>query len=274
MIEIKPIGYIHTGFMQKFGIPRQSGLASNAIGVIEFADEYKGLDFIKGIEEFDYLWLIWQFSANVRDNHNPTVRPPRLGGEETKGVFATRSPFRPNNMGLSSVKLEAVVTNPTEGNSSDWTGYIKDVFNGESINGPYLVVSGVDMLDGTPIFDIKPYVEYADSHVGIRSGFADSKPASVKVEFCQELQAAVDAIEVEDEELIAAKMGLSLSCEQLKRAVKLLPEVKEILSQDPRAAYDRKIDRSFKLAYGGFDFEFESIEDGFVINSIAVYGEK
>ena len=141
---IEPVAIMHTGFGEKFGIPRQSGLVPEAAGQIIFEPEYRNPDALRGIEEFTHLWIIWGFSENRVEKFTPLVTPPRLGGREKRGVFATRSPFRPNGMGLSSVRLDKVEY--------------------KSSKGPIIHVSGVDMLDGTPIYDIKPYLAYADSH--------------------------------------------------------------------------------------------------------------
>ena len=162
-MELKEIACIKTGFTQKFGIPRQSGLADE-IGYIVFAPEYRNPTYIEGITDYDYLWLLWGFSKN-KPLEGGTVRPPRLGGEKHMGVFATRAPYRPNNIGMSSVKLLEVRQTENEGS--------------------VLVVSGVDMLDGTPIYDIKPYIPYADAHPDARGGFTDllSKGQQVQVDF-------------------------------------------------------------------------------------------
>lgn len=151
-MEIEPIAHIRTDFKEKFGIPRQSGLVQCAEGRVVFEQKYRDPAAIRGIEGYSHLWLIFDFSLSHRESWSPTVRPPRLGGNERVGVFATRSPFRPNPLGLSSVRLESVEM--TE-------------------EGPVLKVSGVDLLDGTPIFDIKPYLRFADSHDDAVSGFAD-----------------------------------------------------------------------------------------------------
>ena len=152
-MEITPIATFHSPFKEKFGIPRQSGLVGDLEGTIEFMPEFQNPDFVRGIEDFDYIWIIWEFSANRHEATSPTVRPPRLGGNERMGVYATRSPYRHNRLGLSAVKLERV-----------------DV---DSSKGPILHVRGADLMEGTPIYDIKPYVAYADSHPEARGGFVD-----------------------------------------------------------------------------------------------------
>ena len=141
---MKTIAHIHTDFPTKFGIPRQSGIIASLQGLIVFEPEYRNIEAVRGLEDFSHIWLLWQFSEAVRDSWSPTVRPPRLGGNVRKGVFATRSPFRPNPIGLSSVRLEKVEIDPNL--------------------GPVLHVSGADLMDGTPIYDIKPYIAYTDSH--------------------------------------------------------------------------------------------------------------
>ena len=153
-MTLKVIAHIHTAFPTKFGIPRQSGLVEELRGEIIFTPEYRNPDALRGLEDFSHIWLVWQFSGAVRDSWSPTVRPPRLGGNTRVGVFATRSPFRPNPLGLSSVKLEAIEQRP-------------DV-------GPVLIVRGADLMDGTPIYDIKPYIPYADCH---RTGGRPRRPA-------------------------------------------------------------------------------------------------
>ena len=222
-MELKEIAFIHTGFTQKFGIPRQSGLVSDEIGYIVFTEEFRNPTFIDGITDYDYLWLLWGFSKN-KPLEGGTVRPPRLGGEKHMGVFATRAPYRPNNIGLSSVKL--IEVKQTE----------KD--------GLVIVVSGVDMLDGTPIYDIKPYIPYADAHPEARGGFTDSlsKGAQVKVEF---------------PEALLEKLPHDLRQSAI-----------DVLSQDPRAGYDRGKNRDFRLAYHGYDIVFESVNDSLIVKEV------
>ena len=152
-IEMHPIAHMRSDFPTKFGIPRQSGLVEELRSIIVFEPEYRNDDALRGIEEYSHLWLIWQFSQAVREGWSPTVRPPRLGGNTRMGVFATRSPFRPNNLGLSCVRL-------------------LEVTHTESC-GTVLVVGGADLLDGTPIFDIKPYIPYSDSKPEAAGGFTD-----------------------------------------------------------------------------------------------------
>lgn len=192
---IEPVAIMHTGFGEKFGIPRQSGLVPEAAGQIIFEPEYRNPDALRGIEEFTHLWIIWGFSENRVEKFTPLVTPPRLGGREKRGVFATRSPFRPNGMGLSSVRLDKVEY--------------------KSSKGPIIHVSGVDMLDGTPIYDIKPYLAYADSHPKASDGFAaEHRWDTVHVIWRDEaLKSCMD----EDTRIT----------------------VEHILAQDPRAAYNK-----------------------------------
>ena len=219
---LKEIAHIQTGFSQKFGIPRQSGLVDE-IGYVIFEPEYRDLSFIDGITDYDYLWLIWGFSKN-KPLEGATVRPPRLGGEKRMGVFATRAPFRPNNIGLSSVKLIDVIHDENQ--------------------GMVLVVSGVDMLNETPIYDIKPYIPYTDVHLEAKGGFTDrlSKGAQIQVEFPKELLE--------------------------KLPVELRKAANQVLSQDPRAGYDRGKNRDFRLAYHGYDIVFIANEDKLIVTDV------
>ncbi len=209
------IAKIHTDFPDKFGIPRQSGLVSTLKARIIFETKYRGADWIKGIEEYSHLWLIWEFSKAKKEHYSATVTPPRLGGKVRKGVFATRSPFRPNSLGLSSVKLEQVVL--------------------EGDEAPYLVVSGADLLDGTPIFDIKPYLPYTDAHPKASGSFGEAhKDDGIAVSFPREL--AADMPEETYRTILA------------------------VLAQDPRAAYNKKPDYVYGMAFGEYDIRFV-IED-------------
>ena len=165
---MKVIAHIHSDFPTKFGIPRQSGLVESLKAKIVFEPEYRNSDALRGMDEYSHLWLIWEFSEAKRDTWSPTVRPPRLGGNKRMGVFATRSPFRPNPIGLSCVKLEAI----------DFTAE----------NGPVIIVSGADLLDGTPIYDIKPYLPFADSRPDAVGGFADTvKGDQLQVQCSEEM---------------------------------------------------------------------------------------
>ena len=210
-MELKTIATIHTDFPEKFGIPRQSGLVPGLQGRIEFLPEYRTIDAVRGMEGYSHLWLIWGFSEVKREGWSATVTPPRLGGRQRMGVFATRSPFRPNPIGLSSVKLEKIEF--------------------EERSGPVIYVSGVDMLDGTPIYDIKPYLPYADSHPEAVGGFA----AEV-----QEHRLQVEIAE-----------GLLAKIMQQDRA-----NVLELLAQDPRTAFIHDEERVWGVAYANYNVRF------------------
>lgn len=207
MRTVKPIAHIYNDFTEKFGIPRQSGLVPEMISRIVPEKEFASPDAFRGIEEFSHLWLLWDFSENGSENRALTVRPPRLGGNTRVGVFATRSPFRPNGIGLSSVKLEKVITDK-----------------------PELIVSGADLLSGTPIFDIKPYIPYTDSHPDARGGFAD-KVIGYHLEVI---------FENGTETVLGSKAET----------------VKKILEQDPCPSYQTDETRLYSVAFGGFDIKF------------------
>ena len=210
MTSLKPIGYIRNDFTDKFGIPRQSGM-TDLVSTVEFVDKYASPDAFRGLEGFDYIWLIWGFDRSGK-SERITVRPPRLGGNERMGVFATRSSFRPNGLGLSSVRLAEIRV-------------------GE--RGTQLVVTGADLADGTPIYDVKPYLAFTDSHPDARGGFAEEKRGyGLKVEFPEELQAKLPE---------EKRNGL-----------------KEALAQDPRPAY-----QSDGREYG---FRFCGKEIKFIVN--------
>lgn len=212
---MRAIAHIHTDFPTKFGIPRQSGLVQALRSTVVFEPEYRNPDALRGLEGFDYIWLIWQFSASVREDWSPTVRPPRLGGNVRMGVFATRSPFRPNPIGLSSVRLEQIELHPEL--------------------GPLLHVTGADLMDGTPILDIKPYVPYADSHPEAAGGFAgpDGGP-TLEVLVPEELLSRVPPDKRE------ALLG--------------------VLSHDPRPPYQQDPDRVYGLDFAGLNIRF-SVRD-------------
>ena len=204
---MKIIARIKTPFSEKFGIPRQSGIVEEIVGRVVFEPEYRIPDAIRGIEGYSHLWLIWQFSEAIREDWSPTVRPPRLGGNKRMGVFATRSPFRPNPIGLSCVKLLGVE---------------------DTAEGPVLVVGGADILDGTPIYDIKPYLSFTDCHPEAVSGFADGvKDYKVEVEIEPNL---LEQIPVTDRGSLIA-----------------------LLSQDPRPAYKGEGDKEYAMKF--YDFE-------------------
>ena len=218
MMEIKPIAYYRSQLPTKFGVPRQSGLVPELVGRILFEPEYANADALRGIEGFDYLWLIWEFSLNGKKEGewSPLVRPPLLGGNEYVGVFATRSPFRPNALGLSSVRLLGIE---------------------EGSDGLALVVAGADLVDGTPIYDIKPYVEYADAHVGVRSGFVDEKRwQKVEVRFPAELRTCF------------SDKDFSALC--------------KVLELDPRPQYHNDPERVYGMPFAGYDVRFRVSDKG------------
>ena len=211
-MEIHPIARIYTDFKEKFGIPRQSGRADAAIGRIIFEKSYRNPDMIRGIEKFSHLWVIFDFSKAHRETLSPTVRPPRLGGNTRVGVFASRSPYRPNFMGLSAVKLERIETTEKY--------------------GAVLIVSGVDILDGTPIYDIKPYLKYADSIETACGSYGD--------ELC----------------------GYALKVEIENGAVDIIPKDKlkviiQCLADDPRPSYQEDENRIYNMAFADFDVHFK-----------------
>ena len=215
-VPMKIIARMHSSFPSKFGIPRQSGLVEGLKSTIVFEPEYRNADALRGMEGFSHLWLIWSFSKAVREDWSPTVRPPRLGGNTRMGVFATRSPFRPNAIGLSSVKLDGVELHPTL--------------------GPVIHVSGADLLDGTPIFDIKPYLPYTDSHPEALGGFT------------------------------AGYQGYKLEVDFPPALLKQVPEQDRdglvgVLAQDPRPSYQDDPDRVYGMAFGTVDVKF-TVKDG------------
>lgn len=208
---MKPIAHIENDFPTKFGIPRQSGLVSSLRSRIVFAPEYHSPDAFRGLEDYSHIWLIWEFSQAVRQKWSPTVRPPRLGGNTRMGVFATRSPFRPNPIGLSVVQLEEIVLHGKD--------------------APYLTVSGADLMHGTPIYDIKPYLPHIDSHPEARGGFAVS--------------AAAHRLEVVFPE------------QWLKKVPEALREgLTEVLAQDPRPSYQHDPERVYGFAFAQFEVKF------------------
>ena len=214
-MQIEPIAHIHTDFPTKFGVPRQSGLASELTSTIVFAPAYRNPDCLRGIADFSHLWLIWQFSTVAAEyaagkSWRPTVRPPRLGGNERRGVFATRSPYRPNALGLSCVELAGIE-------------------NGD------ILVKGADLLDGTPIFDIKPYLPYVDAHPEASGGFTE--------------QTAAYALEVQCPQPLLDKLPKN------KRAALL-----GVLKNDPRPAYQHDPDRVYAMDFGGYRVQFQVSE--------------
>lgn len=210
-----PIATMKSDFPTKFGIPRQSGLAESLQSTIVFEPEYRNAEALRGIEEFSHLWIIWQFSEAVRSDWTPTVRPPRLGGNTRMGVFATRSPFRPNSIGLSCVKLIGIEKTPDQ--------------------GTVIHVAGADLMDGTPIFDIKPYIPYSDCHPEASRGFtAKVDDFLLNVDFPDNLLQSIP---------------------ENKRSA-----LTEVLSHDPRPSYQRNPDRIYGLRFANFDIRF-SVQD-------------
>ena len=212
---IKPIARMHSDFSTKFGIPRQSGLVEELHSTIIFEPEYRNEDALRGIDGYSHLWIIWQFSENVREEWSPTVRPPRLGGNTRMGVFATRSPFRPNNLGLSCVKLLGV--------------------EHTAEHGIVIHVGGADLMDGTPIFDIKPYIPYSDCHPEATGGFTDTAG-----DFLLTVDFPDDLLQKLPQDKRSAAIG--------------------VLSHDPRPSYQRKTGRVYGLTFAGFDIRF-TVED-------------
>lgn len=215
-ISISPIAHMKSDFSTKFGIPRQSGLVPELRSTIIFEPEYRNEDALRGIADFSHLWIIWQFSEAVRSEWSPTVRPPRLGGNTRMGVFATRSPFRPNNLGLSCVRLLGVEHTDT--------------------HGTVLHIGGADLMDGTPIFDIKPYIPYSDAHPEARGGFTDGAG-----EFLLKVDFPAPLLEKLPQNKQEAAIG--------------------VLSHDPRPSYQKTPGRIYGLTFAGFDIRFTVEED-------------
>ena len=220
MMTISPIAHFHSPLTSKFGIPRQSGIADSLHGTIVFTPEYRNADALRGLEGFDFLWILWGFSENIHSAKHATVRPPRLGGNTRIGVFATRSPFRPNNIGLSSVRIANIqIATP---------------------DGPVIEVVGADLMDGTPIYDIKPYLPEFDSHPEAKAGFVNSnewQPLEVKF-------------------LPTANISRFTPTD--------VNTITQLLSQDPRPHYHSSPDRLYGMTYKGYDIRFR-VEGGKVI---------
>lgn len=210
-MQIEPIAYFRSPFATKFGVPKQSGLVENLMGTIEFVLQYRNADALRGMEDFDYLWLIWEFSANRHAATSPVVRPPLLGGNRKVGVFASRSPFRPNRLGLSSVRISEIEIDTTR--------------------GPLIHVLGADLMDGTPIYDIKPYVVYADSHPEACSGFVDKN--------------AIRWLEVVVPDAVASRYSSDE-----------LAALRKVLSLDPRPHYQDNPEKVYGMMYAGKDVKF------------------
>lgn len=212
LFSMKIIARIHTDFPTKFGVPRQSGINNALKATIVFEPEYRNPDSLRGLEEFSHIWLIWEFSEAIRDTWFPTVRPPRLGGSTRVGVFATRSPFRPNPIGLSNVILESVELHTEV--------------------GPVLHVLGADLMDQTPIYDIKPYLPYTDCHPDATRGFVDRiEDSQLEVDFPEQLL-----------NLIPDELHEALLC---------------VLANDPRPSYHKDSDRIYGFEFGGFEIKFK-----------------
>ena len=221
--SIQAIARIRSDFPTKFGIPRQSGLVEDLRSTVVFEPVYRNPDALRGIEEFSHLWLIWQFSQAVRQGWSPTVRPPRLGGNTRMGVFATRSPFRPNNLGLSCVRLLGIE-------------HTREY-------GPVLHVGGADLMDGTPIFDIKPYIPYADAHPEAAGGFTDTAG-----DFLLDVAFPAELLSLLPEDKRAAALG--------------------VLSHDPRPSYQHKPGRVYGLNFAGFDIRFTVEENRLIVQEV------
>ena len=214
-MELRPIARVHTDFGSKFGVPRQSGLVPELTAVLEFEPEFRSPEAVRGLESYSHIWLIWQFSENAGRGWSPTVRPPRLGGNRRVGVFASRSPFRPNPLGLSCVRLLEL--------------------RQDRARGPLLFLGGADLVDGTPVYDIKPYVPYADSHPEAAGGFTDEVAwHPLEVEFPPELLERVPA------EKRSALRG--------------------VLAMDPRPAYQEDPERTYGFSFAGLELRFSVAE--------------
>lgn len=213
-MELKAIGHIECELGSKFGVPRQSGIVPELRGRVVLNKEYRSADALRGIEGFDYIWLLWDFSLAHREGWSPTVRPPRLGGNERVGVFATRSPYRPNSIGLSAVRLLGV----------DY----------EATDAPVLLVGGADLMNGTPIYDIKPYLPYTDAHPDARSGFTAGSAMSEG-----------ERLEVVVPQRLAERLG----CEHTAA-------LRGVLAADPRPRYHQDDERVYGLEFMGMDIHF------------------
>ena len=222
---IAPIAYIHTEFSEKFGVPRQSGLAGSLRGTIVFEPEYRNPDAVRGLEGFSHLWLIWGFSANRHDDWQPTVRPPRMGGNDRMGVFATRSPYRPNQLGLSCVEIDSIDTTCHD--------------------APCIYVKGADLMDGTPIYDIKPYIRYADARPEAICGYVDSlEERKLRVVLPSEISERI-----EDKTII--------------------PSLVETLGLDPRPSYHNDPEREYGMAFAGYNVRFVVRDEVLTVTDIS-----
>lgn len=222
---INPIAYIRTEFAEKFGIPRQSGLAASLRGTIVFEPDYRNPDALRGLEGFSHIWLIWEFSANSsKGEWQPTVRPPRLGGNERMGVFATRSPFRPNPLGLSCLEMDSIEL--------------------DTPDGPVIHVKGADLMDGTPIYDIKPYIKYADARPHANCGYVDNlNERSLKVVLPPEI-----AAKVQDKTVLESLL--------------------QTLSLDPRPSYHDDPEREYGMSFAGMNVRFKVLSGVLTVTDI------
>ena len=214
VMEIKPIAYIHTDFDSKFGVPRQSGVVNGLTGRIVFVPEFRNDDALRGLDGFEYIWLLWDFSEAHRKGWSPTVRPPRLGGNVRMGVFATRSPFRPNSIGLSAVKICGIEHSDTD--------------------GPVIVVEGADLMNGTPIYDIKPYLAYTDAHPDAKGGFTLGVAHAV----AENLEVLFDC---DVKSLLGEEKSESL---------------RQVLAADPRPRYQTDDDRIYGFVFADHEVKF------------------
>lgn len=227
MAELNPIARIRSAFPTKFGIPRQSGLVDGLKATIVFEPKYREAEALRGLDEYSHIWLIWDFSESGRDTWSPTVRPPRLGGNVRMGVFATRSPYRPNSIGLSCVKIDSIELSSPE--------------------GPLIHVLGADLMDGTPIYDIKPYVAYSDSHPEATGGFTSSHPDHL-------LQVEID------EKLCKGIDGETLDI------------LRQLLSRDPRPSYQRDPERVYGMEYENLEIKFTVSGEALTVTEITKRG--
>ena len=225
---IRPVAVYRGDLPEKFGLPRQAGVVKELEGLVVFAPEFRNPDALRGLEGFSHIWLIWQFSESLQTGFSPTVRPPRLGGNTRMGVFATRSPFRPNGLGLSCVELAGI--EEREG------------------LGTVLRVRGADLKDGTPVFDVKPYVPYADAHPEARAGFAPDPGAMLTVNFPPEKLAQIPAGKRE--------------------------ALRGVLANDPRPRYQKDPERVYTLSFAGYEVSFTVREDSLTVTNVRASGER
>ena len=225
---IRPVAVYRGDFPEKFGLPRQAGVVKELEGLVVFEPEFRNPDALRGLEGFSHIWLIWQFSENLQTEFSPTVRPPRLGGNTRMGVFATRSPFRPNGLGLSCVELAGI--EEREG------------------LGTVLRVRGADLKDGTPVFDVKPYVPYADAHPEALAGFAPDPGAMLTVNFPPEKLAQIPAGKRE--------------------------ALRGVLANDPRPRYQKDPERVYTLSFAGYEVSFTVREDPLTVTNVHASGER